>query len=208
MDNNRIRKGKAFNNGANGLYSDAAGGKVTFENNLLYGEGSSALYHHCGIENLSKNNFIHRTSLNFQNGLTPDKFSTVWSGCEKPKGSDTPQGYINQNNIYLLDDVEGFTFGRPFDRFFNEFPEYSENGAKFLSNLYWVLGPGDARAEKLFPGKLNWYEWQDSGNDTNSRWDDPLFEDPLNHIYVLKENSPANALGIVQIDLDQFGPQP
>ena len=103
-------------------------------------------------------------------------------------------------NIYLLDDIKDFRFYRTFDRFFDSAPT-------FHHNLYWCLAPGDAQEAEIYPGKLNWYEWQDSGNDTGSIWQDPLFEDPMNHIYVLKENSPVWNMGIVQIDLDHFGAQ-
>ena len=66
---------------------------------------------------------------------------------------------------------------------------------------------GNPQEEQIYPGKLNWNEWQESGNDTDSTWQDPLFEDPENHVYILKENSPAWDMGITQIDLEHFGPQ-
>jgi hypothetical protein len=197
--NNRIRKGKAFHSGANSLYSDDGSGMNTFENNLMYGEGQNALYHHCGIENLSKNNFIHRTSFNDRNSGTSSRYSTVWAGCEK-NSITSLQSYENQRNIYLLDDIEDFEFARSWDQFYDLAPE-------FHHNLYWSLAPGDAKDAKIYPGKQTWYEWQDSGNDTDSIWQDPLFEDPLNHVYILKENSPARDMGIVQIELDNFGPE-
>ena len=128
--NNRIRRGRAFYNGANNLYSDDGSSYNTFENNLMYGEGENALYHHCGIENLSKNNVIHRTSSSFQNMETPSRYNNVWAGCEKTNAAS--QAYENTQNIYLLDDVEGFTFGRSFDQFYDAAPE-------FHHNLYWSL---------------------------------------------------------------------
>merc|ERR1739848_7432 len=38
--NNLVLSGKVFHNGANGLYSDVQSCKVTFENNIIYVEGS------------------------------------------------------------------------------------------------------------------------------------------------------------------------
>ena len=100
------------------------------------------LYHHCGIENLSKNNFIHRTVLSSaQIEDTPNQFGTVWAGCEdNDRGHSYPQDYENQRNIYLLDDVEDFLFARSHDRFYDSSPN-------FHHNLYWSLAPGDARVE-------------------------------------------------------------
>ena len=59
--------------------------------------------------------------------------------------------------------------------------------------------------QPLFPGKTNWSEWQNGGNETGSLWQDPMFEDPSNHRYVLKPESPAWALGIQQVDFDKIG---
>ena len=66
--------------------------------------------------------------------------------------------------------------------------------------------PGDEELAK-FPDNQNWYEWQASGNDSGSLWQDPLFEDPAAHRYILTEDSPAWDLGIEQIDLDSIGIQ-
>ena len=76
----------------------------------------------------------------------------------------------------------------------------------FHHNIYWSLAPGDEELKK-FPDNLNWYEWQASGNDSGSVWQDPLFEDPSTHQYILSEDSPAWDLGIEQIDLYNIGVQ-
>merc|ERR1712080_410052 len=124
-------------------------------------------------------------------------YESVWATCEK-SNINRAQSFENKKNIYLLDDIEGFHFGRSFDRFYNSSPVFDDN-------MYWSLAPGDAQSAKLFPDNHTWYEWQESGNDTNSLWEDPLFEDPVNHIYVIREESSAWSLGINQIDLDHFG---
>jgi len=203
--NNRIRRGKSYTNHASGLYSDNGSCKHTFENNLLHGtDGENiVLTHHCGIDNLSKNNYIHyQTSTRQQtSSSSPPKKEMVnhfLDGCERT--SPGYQEYTNTKNIYLMDSVEGFTLARPWDRFWDDSPDFHDN-------LYWNLSPEDGRDAKMYPGNIDWYEWTASGNDTNSKWEDPLFEDPENNVYILKENSPALKMGIVQIDLDHFGPQ-
>ena len=85
-------------------------------------------------------------------------------------------------------------------------PRYFESSPNFHDNIYWSNVPG-AREKSKFPDYLNWYEWQASGNDTGSLWQNPLFEDADAHIYVLAEDSPAWDLGIEQIDLDGIGVQ-
>ena len=60
--NNLIHDVEAYNNGGQHIYTDDASCKNTLENNLLVGAPSkgSYLYHHCGLDNISKNNIIHR----------------------------------------------------------------------------------------------------------------------------------------------------
>ena len=95
--------------------------------------------------------------------------------------------------------MEGFTFARPIDRYYDSSPDFHDN-------IYWSAVPGDEELPK-FPDNLNWYEWQESGNDTGSLWQDPLFEDPSTHQYVLTPESPAWDLGIEQVDMDIIGIQ-
>jgi len=202
--NNLIRRGDSYTNYATGLYSDNGSGKHTFENNLLYGEGGEniVLTHHCGIDNISKNNYVHRLASKRRPRMNSNRpraaLDHLVDGCES--SSPGYQEYEHFNNVYLFDSMEGLAFGRPWDRYFDDSPD-------FYNNLYWNLSPEDGRNSKMFPDKLDWYEWQASGNDTGSKWEDPLFEDPESHVYILKENSPALKMGIVQIDLDHFGPQ-
>ena len=94
---------------------------------------------------------------------------------------------------------DDFTFGKNGDRYYDMSPD-------FHHNIYWSLGAGDEELPK-FPDKLNWYEWQATGNDSESLWEDPLFEDASTHRYIMTENSPAWDLGIQQIDLDNIGIQ-
>ena len=69
------------------------------------------------------------------------------------------------------------------------------------------MGGNNDSALPLFPESKNFFEWQNGGNDTMSLWQDPMFEDPANHRYILKTGSPALSLGIQQIDLDHIGIQ-
>ena len=77
--NNLVRDGWPYYCCANYLYSDVSASKNLFENNLLYGSGGGALYHHCGLENESKNNYVHR-QIAPENGKKA--LSNVWGACE------------------------------------------------------------------------------------------------------------------------------
>ena len=187
--NNMITEGSAFDNGANFLYSDMSVARNTYERNIFYGtEEGGALKNNCGKLNMGINNIIHRTST----------LEYAYGGCRKGD-SENPQSFENFHNIYLFDNMEGFTFARPIDRYYDSSPVFHDN-------IYWSLVPGDEELPK-FPDNLNWYEWQDGGNDTGSLWQDPLFEDPSTHRYVLAPESPAFELGIQQVDMDIIGIQ-
>ena len=71
--NNWIENGSAFYPLAGLLYSDTSTSGTVFENNILRGGGDEALKHHCGLDNVSKNNIIHRTNSH--------SFHAVWTGC-------------------------------------------------------------------------------------------------------------------------------
>lgn len=60
--NNLIHDVHVYNYGGTLIYTDASSGKNTVENNLLIGavDQGNHLYHHCGLDNVSKNNIIHR----------------------------------------------------------------------------------------------------------------------------------------------------
>ena len=188
--NNLLHDSEAFYNDGNFLYSDTSSCRNTFENNILYGSGNSALYHHCGLDNVAKNNIIHRS------GEKPPE--NIWAGCGKADKNKF-QSYSNYQNIYLLENADDLQFGRSWDRFYEQAPD-------FHHNLYWSNQEGD-KSHVMFPDKLNWDEWVGTGNDSASLWADPLFVDPSSSEYVLSESSPALEIGIQQIRLDNFGVQ-
>jgi hypothetical protein len=54
---------------------------------------------------------------------------------------------------------------------------------------------------KPFTEWLNFTDWQASGHDNHSLWQDPMFEDPVGHNnYAFKSDSPAAGLGIQPVD--------
>ena len=69
--NNLVRDGWPYLCCANFLYSDVSSSGNLFQNNILHGSGSVALVHHCGLDNESRNNIVHREA-------QPDNHQ-VWS---------------------------------------------------------------------------------------------------------------------------------
>jgi hypothetical protein len=67
-------------------------------------------------------------------------------------------------------------------------------------NLYWKIG----EPALTFAG-LSFADWQKTGKDQNSLIADPLFVNPNQHDYHLKENSPAQKIGFKPFDYSKAG---
>ena len=119
--------------------------------------GSPPLYHHCGLDNVSKNNIIHRTS-------GEDSVDHLWAGCEKSH-TGRLQSYSNYKNIYFLDNAEGLECGRRRDRIYDDAPS-------LYNNLYWSEQVGDS-TQAMLSDKMTWDEWVLAGNDSISIWAEP-----------------------------------
>ena len=189
--NNMVTNGKSYYCCANLLYSDVSASKNLFENNILYGSADTAIIHHCGIENESKNNIVHR-NIEPENGEKP--ISDLWGACEANK--DKHQAFNNHLNIYYFENTEDFHLYHPYN-FFDE-------RSVFTDNLYWSLVPEDESKGLFPPDDLSFGELPP---EDRNQWADPEFSGPEFHNYLLAEGSPALAMGIQQIRLDNFGIQ-
>ena len=121
-----MENSRTYYNGAGHLYSDTSSCGTVFERNILRGTATDALYHHCGLDNQSVNNIVHRTD--------SESFGAVWAGCGKKdqtrwrsQGSTSRpvtrvQRYTNHHNIYLFDSMEGLSMARTYDRYYDEAP--------------------------------------------------------------------------------------
>ena len=74
--NNWVEGGRGYHRSAAHLYSDTSSSGTIFEKNILRGGGANALKHHCGLDNESKNNIVHRTN-------AVESFDAIWTGCGK-----------------------------------------------------------------------------------------------------------------------------
>ena len=176
---------------ANFLYSDVSCSKNLFENNILYGSADSALIHHCGLENESKNNYVHRVA-SPDNGLEP--IANMWGLCEAGQGKH--QSFHNHHNIYYFDNTEDMTMYKR-NNFFDDRSVFSDN-------LYYSLEPEDEFKGMFPPSDLPFSSLPSVGSLRN-QWADPGFRDAAAGDYQLTAASPAPAMGIQQIRLDNFG---
>ena len=189
--NNLVRDGWPYMCCANFLYSDVSAGKNLFENNILTGSGSGALYHHCGLENESKNNLVHRVA-NTSNGA--EAVSNMWGACEANSGKF--QSFSNHHNIYYLDSTDNLKLYKSWNWF--------DERTVFSDNLFYSLDPADEFKGMFPPSDLPFSSLPSVGSLRN-QWADPGFRDAAAGDYQLTAASPAPAMGIQQIRLDNFG---
>jgi hypothetical protein len=76
------------------------------------------------------------------------------------------------------------------------------NVCQFDDNLYW-----NASGKPVLFGKNSLAEWQAMGQDKNSVVADPLFVNPDNGDFRLREGSPAAQIGFEPWDLSKVGPR-
>ena len=191
--NNLVRDGWPYFCCANWLYNDVSASKTLFENNIVHGSGSEAIIHHCGLENESKNNYVHRI-VSPSNGQEP--IDILWGFCEANQGK--LQSFTDHHNIYFFEDTEDFALYKSYN--------YFDERSVFSDNLYFSLVPEDEFKGMFPPDNIPFADLPSVGSERN-QWADPKFEDPAINNYQLAEDSPAFGMGIKQIRLDNFGIQ-
>ena len=121
---------------------------------------------------------------------------------------------VIENNIFSLTGVHGLTKGTG----------HEESSAIFRRNIVWIdrgdiLAEGWSRPEMQTSHNLYWdnsgrevaffkmplAKWQAQGRDEGSIIADPLFENPQQLNFKLKEGSPAAKIGFVPFDFSQAG---
>jgi hypothetical protein len=173
-----------------------------------------------------RNNLIHDISSFTYGGwgIYPDEGSTQMviedNVVYKCKSSGFHQHYgrenIVRNNVFALNRENQLMRTRAEDHvsfmfegnivYFDQGRLLGSNwtGDKFRMdrNIYWDTRSG----APSFAGKTL-EEWQKSGQDHNSCVADPMFENPANFNFRLREGSPALKMGFKQIDLSRVGPR-
>lgn len=186
-----------------GIYTLGISPGTTLKNNLIHDVlaftyGGWGLYTDEGSSGITmENNIVYR----------------VKDGCfHQHYGKDN----VLRNNILAYSFTDGqirrsrpeehqsFTFERNivyFDRANLVLGDWSKGTFPFDYNCYF-----NASGKPLvFPGGLNFEQWQAKGQDKHSIVADPLFVDPQHGDFTLKPNSPALKLGFKPIDASEIG---
>lgn len=79
---------------------------------------------------------------------------------------------------------------------------WTDDNFEMEDNLYF-----DRSGREVRFGQAGWREWRERGHDLRSRIADPLFVDPDQGDFRLKDGSPALGLGFRPIDLHDVGPR-
>ena len=177
------------NYGGNGLYLDQASSNIVIENNIIYNVSTHGIAQHYGRENLIRNNIIAFCG---EECVHPGKFET-------------------HNTITFIKNIV-ITDGKPV------FAVFKPETCNFTSdlNLYWDTSEGKKQKEgqkiikysdiKLTHETTN-SEWAKEGYDVHSLNADPLFQNLGEYDLSLSVNSPAIALGFMNIDISDIGPR-
>ena len=184
-----------------GIYTLGVSPGTVLRNNLIhdvysYSYGGWGLYTDEGSTGiLLENNVVYNTSSN---------------GFHQHYGREN----VVRNNIFAFTGEAALARTREEDHLSFELTRniiYVDNGSvlsgnwlngnyRLDHNLYW-----DASGIGLEFGRWNFEEWQDRGQDANSRVADPLFMDPEARDFRLKPDSPALDMGFVPIDVSAIG---
>lgn len=162
--------------GAFGLYADEGTSFVDFTRNLVFNVESAGFHQHYGEANVVSNNIF------------------AFGGAaqvRRSRGEDHVSFYF-LNNIVFFDSGETLYTG--------SYSDWITGDYVFEYNDWYGVG-----ACELDWAGASWAEWQAEGQDTASVVADPLFTDPFNLDFTLKEGSPAVAIGFEPLDPDSAG---
>jgi hypothetical protein len=158
-----------------GLYTDEGSSGIVLESNIVYRCQSAGMHQHYGETNLFYNNIF---ALNREAQLARTRVEPHLS-------------FSFSNNIVY------FGSGKLLSG------NWSGPGVELEHNLYF-----DTRFSPSHPpldGSLKFGDWQKSGHDAGSLFQDPLFVDPQAGDFRLRSGSPALAFGFHPLDLRSAG---
>lgn len=184
---NLIHDVKCLRYGGWGLYSDEGTSRVVYEKNICYNISENGYDQHYGGMNIVRNNIFVNT------GHAPAYLS-------RP---EMHMSAIFERNIFVAHSTPIFKVGYTPEKANGAHQLFSSHNLMFDTEnsepTAIVLG-ADSKPYSLSEMKNAF------GNESGSIIADPKFNDPDNHDYTLKEDSPAFALGFEAIDMSDVGP--
>jgi hypothetical protein len=193
--NNLIHDVNANHYGGWGIYNDEGSSHILIENNIVYNTKFAAYNIHFCKEVTVRNNIFALGRLQQLSRSRAEPHKSVFF----------------ENNIMYWKE------GELLDKNWND-KEYSfyfhpknSSGTRTIKETFdmdWNLyyHPEKEIHEVQFNGR-SFADWQQEGKDRHSLYADPLFVDPENFDFQLRENSPAFSLGFQPIDVENVGPR-
>ena len=176
VSHNLIHDVMCLSYGGWGLYTDEGSSGITMEGNVTYNTTDGGFHQHYGKDNVIRNNVF----------AFSDEFQVKRSRDEDHRSFTFEQNIIVYNQGELLHS-NGINS-----------PEH----LLLRQNVYWDYR---GQAPTFTSKKLSLSDWQKIGQDAGSLNVDPLFVNPQEHDFRLRDNSPALKLGIKSIDVSTMG---
>jgi len=175
---NRVHDVSRRDYGGWGIYTDEGSHDLLIENNLVYRCQDGALFVHHSRNITAENNIFA-----FNRAAQMDRGGI--GGLELT---------CRRNLVCYQEGMAIGTYG---------IDHAGTNVCAFDRNLYW-----NASGKPVLFGRMSLAEWRATGQDNNSLIADPLFVNPKQGDFRLRQGSPATQIGFEPWDVSTVGPRP
>ena len=182
VSGNVIHDVTSKNYGGWALYTDEGSSFITLENNVCWNTSDNSYHQHYGSMNTVRNNIF------------------AYSGGQMMRVSRTEAhlSILFENNIVYSAGAPMFEISRT---------QISQRTVSSKRNLYFDTTRTAPVMRKFGEEEMTLADFRAAGLEYGSLVADPLFENPEEHDFRLKEGSPALALGFRPIDVTDVGPR-
>ncbi len=192
--NNLIHDIDANHYGGWGIYNDEGSSHILVENNIVYNTKFAGYNIHYAKEITVRNNIFAfgRLQQLSRSRVEPHK------SC-----------FFENNIVYFTEGtlLDNNWKDTPYTFYYNPSqPEGRQTQSTFDMDWNLYYNPNVPLDKMVFNG-MNFADWQKTGKDRRSRYEDPLFVNAQEFDFRLKADSPALKLGFVPIDLSAVGPR-
>ncbi len=193
--NNLIHDVEANHYGGWGIYNDEGSSHILIENNIVYDTKFAGYNIHFAKEITVRNNVF---ALGRLQQLSRSRVEPHVSVFFENNIIYWKQGVLLDNNWR----DQSYSF---------HFHSKDKSGTRNVTNTFdmdWNIyyNPGMKLEQVQFNGR-SFEAWQEAGKDRHSLYSDPLFVDPDNYDFRLKDESPVFKLGFKPIDMSTVGPR-
>lgn len=194
LRNNLIHDIDANHYGGWGIYNDEGSSHILIENNIVYNTKFAGYNIHYAKEITVRNNIF-----------ALGKLQQLSRGRVEPHKSC----FFENNIVYFTEGtlLDNNWKDTPYTFYYNPSqPEGRQTQSTFDMDWNLYYNPNVPLDQMSFNG-MSFADWQKSGKDRHSLYEDPLFVDAGKFDFRLKDNSPAFKLGFEPIDMSTVGPR-